>query len=97
MAFYFAFYTVGRRRAARRALAFSVAAGLVLGFGRVVQGAYFASHVFWAGIVCWSVMLLLYRALLAGRRLPHLARTDAAPHPAPSPLARLIAFVSQGR
>jgi membrane-associated PAP2 superfamily phosphatase len=97
MAFYFAFYALGRRRAARRALAFSVAAGLVLGFGRVLQGAYFATHVFWAGIVCWVVMLLTYRALLAGRPLPRLRRAGAAPHRPLSPIARVIAFVSQDR
>jgi membrane-associated PAP2 superfamily phosphatase len=67
MAFYFAAYALGRRRAARHALLFSLVAGLVLGFGRALQGAHFVSHVFWAGIFCWTVMVLLYRALLAGQ------------------------------
>jgi membrane-associated PAP2 superfamily phosphatase len=69
MAFYFAAYALARRRTARHALLFSLTTGMVLGFARVLQGAHFVSHVFWAGIFCWTVMLLLYRALLAGRPL----------------------------
>jgi membrane-associated PAP2 superfamily phosphatase len=78
MAFYFAAYALARPRAARHALLFSLAAGSVLGFGRVLQGAHFVSHVLWAGIFCWMVMLLLYRALLPGRQaLARRARKGA--------------------
>jgi membrane-associated PAP2 superfamily phosphatase len=67
MAFYFTAYALRRRQAARYALLIGVFAGVVLGFGRVVQGAHFASHVFWAGACCWMVMVALYIAMLAGR------------------------------
>lgn len=67
MAFYFTAYALRRRQAARYALLISVFAGLVLGFGRVVQGAHFVSHVFWAGVSCWTVMVGLYMAMLARR------------------------------
>ncbi|HZN26073.1 MAG TPA: phosphatase PAP2 family protein [Burkholderiales bacterium] len=60
MAFYFAAYVLGRREWAWYALVFSVGAGLLLGFGRVLQGAHFVSHVLWSGVFCWTVMLLLY-------------------------------------
>ena len=76
MAFYFAAYAMHRPRAARYALAFGVFAGLLLGAGRVLQGAHFASHVLWAGLVCWSVMVLLYALIVharPARRLAHRA------------------------
>lgn len=67
LAFYFVAFAQRRRKAARYALAIGIAAGLVLGFGRVLQGAHFASHALWSGLLCWTVMLPLYQALLAGR------------------------------
>jgi membrane-associated PAP2 superfamily phosphatase len=63
MAFYFAAYARGMRKAAAAALTIGIAAGLVLGAGRVLQGAHFASHVVWAGLVCWAVMVILYAML----------------------------------
>jgi membrane-associated PAP2 superfamily phosphatase len=65
MAFYFAAH---RRRspAAPLTLAVGAGAGLVLGFGRVLQGAHFASHVGWSGLLCWMVMVALYAALFGG-------------------------------
>jgi membrane-associated PAP2 superfamily phosphatase len=60
MAFYFAAYALGMRKAAAAALATGIAAGLVLGTGRVLQGAHFASHVAWSGLLCWAVMVTLY-------------------------------------
>jgi membrane-associated PAP2 superfamily phosphatase len=63
MAFYFAAYARGMRKAAAAALTIGIAAGLVLGAGRVLQGAHFASHVVWAGVVCWAVMVILYAML----------------------------------
>ena len=68
-AFYFGAYAQRRRQAARCALLLGIAAGFVLGFGRVLQGAHFTSHVFWSGVTCWTVMLGLYALTLAGRPL----------------------------
>jgi membrane-associated PAP2 superfamily phosphatase len=65
MAFYFAAYARGMRKAAAASLAIGMAAGFVLGAGRVLQGAHFASHVAWSGVVCWAVMVILY-ALIFG-------------------------------
>lgn len=67
MAFYFIAYAMHKPRAARCALGFGVFAGVLLGAGRVLQGAHFASHVLWSGVVCWSVMVLLYALLLHKR------------------------------
>lgn len=63
-----AFYFVGRS-ARKPTLAWSgfvvgFAAGLGLGFGRMMQGAHFLSHVLWAGIVCWAVLVVLYALIL---------------------------------
>jgi membrane-associated PAP2 superfamily phosphatase len=66
LAFYFTAYA-RRRQSARYALPLALFAGLVLGFGRVLQGAHFTSHVLWASVSCWAVMVALYMALLAGR------------------------------
>lgn len=66
MAFYFGAYAQQRRRRARIIFACAIAAGLAFGTGRVLQGAHFATHVIWSGIVCWVVMVSLYM-LLIGR------------------------------
>lgn len=68
MAFYFAAYASRKRRAARHALLIGIAAGLLLGLGRVLQGAHFASHVLWSALICWTVMVLLYVLILHNRR-----------------------------
>jgi membrane-associated PAP2 superfamily phosphatase len=60
MAFYFAAYSRRIRKAALIALAIGIAAGLALGFGRVLQGAHFVSHVLWSGLLCWTIMVVLY-------------------------------------
>jgi membrane-associated PAP2 superfamily phosphatase len=58
------FYFVGCVRSspalARAGLALGLGAGLMLGFGRMLQGAHFLTHVLWSGIVCWLVILGLY-------------------------------------
>jgi membrane-associated PAP2 superfamily phosphatase len=62
-----ALYFVFRRRkplAARVCLVGALAYGLALGMGRVVQGAHFVSHILWAALVCWAVILALYELLL---------------------------------
>jgi membrane-associated PAP2 superfamily phosphatase len=63
MAFYFAAHRRGRRKAARAALGLGMAAGVALGWGRVLQGAHFPSHVAWSGLLSWVVMVGLYAAV----------------------------------
>ena len=85
MAFYFVAYSVHKPRIARCALRFGMFAGLLLGTGRVLQGAHFASHVLWSGVVCWSVMALLYALILHARRVRRpvpSASVLTAPRPA---------------
>ncbi len=67
MAFYFAAYAAGRRRMARRLLALGVCAGIVLGTGRVMQGAHFPSHVVGSGLLCWTIMVVLYMRVMGYR------------------------------
>lgn len=65
---FYALYFLWRGRSPRLAwLAFSLVTllGLAIGFGRVVQGAHFVSHMFWSAIFCWYVCLLLYAAFRA--------------------------------
>jgi membrane-associated PAP2 superfamily phosphatase len=63
LAFYFAAHRRRMRIAAPVALAAGIAAGLLLGYGRVLQGAHFPSHVAWSGLLCWVVMVGLYASL----------------------------------
>jgi len=93
MAFYFAGYALRKPRAARIALWTAAAAGLVLGAGRVLQGAHFVSHVVWAGVFCWMVTVLLYVLVLqpAARRagtalLPSTSNQAARPAQSEAPL-----------
>jgi len=60
LAFYFAGRARRSPRLARAGLILGLSAGLVLGFGRMLQGAHFLTHVLWSGVVCWLVILLLY-------------------------------------
>jgi len=62
LAFYFVGRVRGDRRLARAGLALGLVAGLGLGYGRMLQGAHFASHVLWSGVVCWFVILAVYLA-----------------------------------
>jgi membrane-associated PAP2 superfamily phosphatase len=70
MAFYFAARRRRMRFGAPLALAGGIAAGLVLGYGRVLQGAHFPSHVAWSGLLCWMVMAGLYAAVFARSSVP---------------------------
>ncbi|MBC5783979.1 phosphatase PAP2 family protein [Ramlibacter sp. USB13] len=47
---------------ARRWLAASLAAGLVLGLAQQWRGAHFMSHTLWSALVCWGVACLLQAA-----------------------------------
>ena len=69
MAFFFAAHRSRRDWRARGLLAAGLSAGLILGFGRIAQGAHFLSHVLWSGLVCWLVMVGLYALLLAKPRV----------------------------
>ncbi len=48
---------------ARRLLVGGLAAGALLGLGRLFQGAHFASHVLWSGWFAWTLSLALAAAL----------------------------------
>lgn len=69
-AFYFAALKLGYRRIAGAMLAGSLLLGLVLGTGRVAQGAHFVSHSLWSALICWLVVLALYELLLRRAPLP---------------------------
>lgn len=64
LALFFAAHHRRRAQLARIALMAGILAGLLLGGGRIVQGAHFLSHVLWSGVVCWLVMVLLYALIL---------------------------------
>lgn len=70
MAFYFAAFRERRFALARKVLPVAIMAGLLLGAGRIVQGAHFVSHVLWAGLVCWVIMLALHLLLPADDPVP---------------------------
>jgi membrane-associated PAP2 superfamily phosphatase len=70
LAFYFVAHRRRMRYGAPLALAGGIAAGIVLGYGRVLQGAHFPSHVAWAGLMCWAVMVGLYAALFGRPQKP---------------------------
>jgi len=64
LAFYFAGYVLRRPRLACAGLWTGILAGLLLGAARVAEGAHFLSHNLWTGLVCWTVIVLLYAAIL---------------------------------
>jgi membrane-associated PAP2 superfamily phosphatase len=64
MAFYFAARARRMAKFAYVALAAGIAAGTLLGLGRVLQGAHFVTHVLWSGVICWSIMVVLYMLVL---------------------------------
>jgi membrane-associated PAP2 superfamily phosphatase len=64
MAFYFAGRSARKPVLAWSGLAVGLAAGLGLGFGRMMQGAHFLSHVLWSGVLCWLVLVALNALVL---------------------------------
>lgn len=68
LAFYFVGYALKRPSLARAGLWTGIIAGLALGTGRVAQGAHFLSHNLWTGLICWTVIVLLYILILGPRR-----------------------------
>lgn len=75
MAFYFVGRAQHRPLHARLGLAGGILAGLTLGAFRIAQGAHFVSHVLWSGVVCWTVIVVLF-----GLTVERGSR-DAAPAP----------------
>ena len=73
LGFFFVAHHARRRNLAHMALLLGLTGGVALGMGRVAQGAHFVSHVLWSGLVCWLVMLLLYKILLAPVTVPKAA------------------------
>lgn len=70
MAFFFAAHRESRHVLARTALLGGILAGILLGFGRIAQGAHFVSHVLWSGLVCWLVIVGLYALLMNPDKAP---------------------------
>lgn len=70
LAFYFAGRALGRPALARAGLFLGIAAGLVLGAGRILQGAHFLSHVLWSGLVCWTIIVVLFGAIVPSQPRP---------------------------
>jgi len=64
LAFYFAGRAIGNATLARLGLAVGITAGVALGLGRIAQGAHFASHVLWSGLVCWTVIVMLFARIM---------------------------------
>ncbi len=66
-----AFYFVGRAlrspALARMGFLLGLAAGMGLGWVRIMQGAHFATHVLWSGVICWIVIVVLYGMLIERR------------------------------
>jgi membrane-associated PAP2 superfamily phosphatase len=72
-AFYFAGRARGRGSEAAAGLCLGLGVGGLLGLGRMAQGAHFLSHTLWSALICWTVIALLYVAILR----PSPARTIA--------------------
>ena len=68
LAFYFVGYALKRPQLARAGLWTGIIAGLALGTGRVAQGAHFLSHNLWTGLICWTVIVLIYVLIFGLRR-----------------------------
>lgn len=72
----FGLYFLARRqpRRARLILAAVILGVTAVGFGRVMQGAHFVSHLLFSGVFCWCVCLVLYAACGGDRRFGGPAR-----------------------
>ena len=73
VAFYFAAIALRRRRLAKMFLLSALIAGTTFSAVRIVQGAHFLSHAFWAAAIDWVVAALVFaaRARWTARRLDH--------------------------
>ncbi len=78
--------------AARRWLAVTVAAGLVLGAVQVARGAHYPSHPLWTAWICWVVCALSFHVLRPQAyrlKVRGTGRTPAAPGRPRGCIARL--------
>jgi len=66
-AFYFAGIALKSPAWTRAGFALGLATGLGLGLVRIMQGAHFATHVLWSGVVCWVVIVVLYGLMIESR------------------------------
>lgn len=73
MSIYFALRLRDAKKA-RAGLVLGLVAGLLLGFGRVAQGAHFVSHVLASGLYVWLACLVLYELVL--RRAEERSRAE---------------------
>ena len=64
LALYFAGWSAGRPRWRWRGLAIGIAAGLLFGIVRMMQGAQFPSATLWSAVVDWTVCAALFLPLL---------------------------------
>jgi membrane-associated PAP2 superfamily phosphatase len=77
MAFYFALRR--KTRLSRIALMAGIGSGLILGIGRIAQGAAFLSSTLEAGFVVWFVALAVYRLILHSQHFTSGARLTTLP------------------
>lgn len=70
--------------AARRALIAALAGGLLLGAGRIAQGAHFVSHVLWSIWLAWALTVALAAALRVPQSAAAPERTGGRPAAAPA-------------
>ncbi len=64
VALYFAGWASGRRGWRWSGLAIGLAAGLLFGLVRTVQGAHFASHSLWSAAIDWLITSLIFLPLI---------------------------------
>jgi len=93
--FYFgAFALLARERARRRSLAAAaIAAGSIIGIGRMAQGGHFLSDVAFSGLIVTATNWLLYQAIMArawARPLARFAPPRGIALPALALLAALV-------
>ena len=60
LAMFFAFYSMGRKRAAFIALGAALTYGHFLGLVQVIRGQHFLSHQFYTMAICWLISLFLF-------------------------------------
>ena len=68
LSLYFAGWAAGRPAWRWRGLALGVAAGLLFGLVRMMQGSHFASATLWSAVVDWTVCAALFLPLLCAPR-----------------------------
>ena len=82
-AFYFAALSLGRQHLAKAALVSALVVGIGFSAVRIVQGAHFLSHAFWAAAVCWVIAALVFSVrdrLVRGWKKADLNRAWTFPH-----------------